>query len=152
MSVNIPKSIWLTYFYNNTYKATIIRGNTKDSNDIYQFFRDLKKRLNDKDLILSKISISEFDAKTYEFEITNKTYLDFVDVIKNLDANKEYKSMLSKQKEDKASKYRNSLFPLYPDSDLSVKSPFTDDGLNVSEEYLESLKELGKVPKTNPPT
>ena len=152
LSVNIPKSIWLTYFYNNTYKATIIRGNTKASGDIYKFFRDLKKRMEDKNLVLSKISVSEFDPSTYEFEITNKKYMDLLDLIKNLDENREYRDLLKKQEDDKAEKYKNSLFPIYPSSDFSIKSPFLDEESAISEEYVESLKELGNTPKTLPPT
>ena len=154
LSVNIPKSIWLTYFYNNTYRATIIRGNTKNSNDIYQFFRDLKKRMNDKNLLLSKISVSQFDPDTYEFEITNKMYVDLVELIKNLDDNKEYREFIKKQQEEQKKNYRNSIFPLYPDSDVIIKSPAmteTDENV-VDEEYMKQLNEFGKAPKTLPPT
>lgn len=154
LSVNIPKSIWLTYFYNNTYKATIIRGNTKNPNDIYQFFRDLKKRMNVKDLLLSKISVSQFDPDTYEFEITNKTYIDLVELIKKLDDNKDYQTFISKQEEEIKKNYRNSIFPLYPASDIAIKSPAMSESVEhvLDEEYMKTLNEFGKAPKELPPT
>ncbi len=144
LAANIPKNTWLTYFYTNHTKATIIRGRAYSSSDIYQFFKNIKLGLPDNDFSLSKISVAEnvkASKEIYEFEITNNNYNNLVDIIKQND--KDYVKQMDEQKKAVLEKYKNSYFPLIPTTDGSVKAPSLSDSDSV---YVED------VPSVLPPT
>lgn len=80
---DIPSDVWVTYFYADTDGASAIKGETTSVDDVYLFFRSIKSRVSDSDLILSKLSVDDqggiIDIEkaknaTYSFELTNSSF------------------------------------------------------------------------------
>lgn len=83
IGADIPARVWLTLFYADTNGAYGIKGQTTSVDEVYLFFRNIKSRVPDSDLILSKLSVDDNEGmidieKTenamYTFELTNNKF------------------------------------------------------------------------------
>ena len=83
IGADIPAKVWLTLFYADTNGAYGIKGQTTSVDEVYLFFRNIKSRVPDSDLILSKLSVDDNEGmidieKTanamYTFELTNNKF------------------------------------------------------------------------------
>ena len=83
IGTDIPSKVWLTLFYADTNGAYGIKGQTTSVDDVYLFFRNIKSRVPDSDLILSTLSVDDKQGtidieKTenalYTFELTNNKF------------------------------------------------------------------------------
>ena len=83
IGADIPAKVWLTLFYADTNGAYGIKGQTTSVDEVYLFFRNIKSRVPDSDLILSKLSVDDNEGlidieKTanamYTFELTNSKF------------------------------------------------------------------------------
>ncbi len=83
IGADIPAKVWLTVFYADTNGAYGIKGQTTSVDEVYLFFRNIKSRVPDSDLILSKLSVDDNEGlidieKTanamYTFELTNSKF------------------------------------------------------------------------------
>ncbi len=83
IGADIPAKVWLTLFYADTNGAYGIKGQTTSVDDVYLFFRNIKSRVPDSDLILSALSVDDNEGlidieKTenamYTFELTNNKF------------------------------------------------------------------------------
>ncbi len=83
IGADIPAKVWLTLFYADTNGAYGIKGQTTSVDEVYLFFRSIKSRVPDSDLILSKLSVDDNEGmidieKTenamYTFELTNNKF------------------------------------------------------------------------------
>ncbi len=83
IGADIPAKVWLTYFYADTNGAYGIKGQTTSVDDVYLFFRNIKSRVPESDLILSKLSvddnngaidIEQAENAMYTFELTNNGF------------------------------------------------------------------------------
>ncbi len=145
LGVEIPPSMWLTYFYGNQDSATLIRGRAYHVEDVYRFYRSVKSVLNNDMLSLSKISlVSDFSSgrDAYEFEITNNMYDSILDALKSHD--KDYLELEKGLKELVETDYQNSYLPTLPVSDGTVVSPIVRteaERQKKKEEAASKLKE-----------
>ena len=83
IGADIPSKVWLTFFYADTNGAYGIKGQTTSVDEVYLFFRNLKSRVPDSDLILSTLSVDDnggmidiekTENAMYTFELTNKKF------------------------------------------------------------------------------
>lgn len=83
IGADIPAKVWLTFFYADTNGAYGIKGQTTSVDEVYLFFRNIKSRVPDSDLILSTLSVDDNEGmidieKTenamYTFELTNNKF------------------------------------------------------------------------------
>ncbi len=85
LSIDIPKNIWLTYFYAGEGENVAVEGLALGINDIYEYFRGIKNSIPTSTVKLNKlqaltdITDSSYDPnaknelKLYSFEISNTT-------------------------------------------------------------------------------
>ena len=83
IGADIPKKVWLTFFYADSNNAYSIEGGTTSVDDVYLFFRNIKSQVPNSDLILSKLSVDDkgglIDIEVtknanYTFALSNNKY------------------------------------------------------------------------------
>ena len=83
IGADIPAKVWLTLFYADTNGAYGIKGQTTSVDEVYLFFRNIKSRVPDSDLILSTLSVDDnggmidiekTENAMYTFELTNSKF------------------------------------------------------------------------------
>lgn len=97
---SVPKNLWVTYFVAKDDGKIDIKGEAKNVEDIYLFFRNMKDSLINTQLRLHKlqmksdnvddaVSVDPTKPTDYEFEITNMTASELNPPAENDNANQE---------------------------------------------------------------
>ncbi len=83
ISVDIPKSMWLNYYYNKDGDKVIIKGISSNIADIYDYYKHLKVVAPQSSIKLNKLEIltqegsdnitGDTGSRFYDFEISNTT-------------------------------------------------------------------------------
>lgn len=104
---SVPKNLWVTYFVAKDDGKIDIKGEAKNVEDIYLFFRNMKDSLINTQLRLHKLQMKSdsVDAAVnvsndYEFEITNMTDSELNPPAPAADANTQAQPAQTEEKKD----------------------------------------------------
>ena len=142
LSVNVPKNIWLTYYYNNFDRATLIRGRSRSTDDIYKFLVSVKSTIDENNIQLTKMVTSDKNDGSYEFEFSNEEFLKIVDFLKKNDEEKNKSKDKEKAKEAKNKRYVNGYLPILPVSENATLSPLAQDEAEYIKKDMEEFRNV----------
>lgn len=158
LSKDLSRNMWLTYYYSNFDKQTLIRGRSQKLDDIYKFLSAVKNTISGNNLFLSKMVMLKEDDAAYEFEIANE---GFVKIVSELQKNENDRKKPNHSEQN----YKNSYYPLLPVSENPLLSPLArsqaeyiqkdlEEYKRIKMDELESIKDfdVNSIKKQLPPT
>jgi len=76
LSIDIPKNIWLTYFYNREGENVAVEGLALGMNDIYEYYRGIKNSIPTSTVKLNKMqALTDITDNSYDPNATNELKL-----------------------------------------------------------------------------